>query len=175
MSTLAEPATPPDAEMALPRGPQRLDPRVVHLWRLARLVRLTTFFVPVVLTAAFFGRSYLGGPATYVVAGCLLGFQLVMAVFWPKLEHSAYQFEVRQHDLLVQSGVLFRRWSSIPLTRIQHVDTRQGPLERLMGLAQLQVYTAAGMSADGSVPGLDQVEAERLRDALSRRGTDDGV
>jgi membrane protein YdbS with pleckstrin-like domain len=175
MHTDPEPVLAPAARSALPRGPQRLDPRVVNLWRLSRMVRWVTFFVPVVLTAGFFGRSTLGAPLTYGLGAGLLGLQLVLALLWPALEHAAYHFEVREHDLLVQSGVLFRRWSSIPLTRIQHVDTRQGPLERLVGLAQLQVYTAAGMSADGSVPGLDQAEAERLRDALSRRGTDDGV
>jgi membrane protein YdbS with pleckstrin-like domain len=55
------------------------------------------------------------------------------------------------------------------------VDTRQGPLERVFGLSRLLVFTAAGMSADGSIPGLRTDEAERLRDLLSRRGGDDGV
>ena len=48
-------------------------------------------------------------------------------------------------------------------------------MERIFGLSRLLVFTAAGMSADGSIPGLRTAEAERLRDLLSRRGGDDGV
>ena len=110
-----------------------------------------------------------------VVVMTLIAINVVFALFWPALEYNAYRYTVRDQDLLVQSGVLFRRWSSIPHNRIQHVDTRQGPFERVFGLSRLLVFTAAGMSADGSIPGLRTEEAERLRDLLSRRGGDDGV
>ena len=110
-----------------------------------------------------------------LLGAALVGHSLFMLLLWPSLEYRAFRYAVRQHDLLVRSGVLFRRWSSIPLNRIQHLDTRQGPLERILGLSRLQVYTAAGMSADGSIPGLAEEDAERLRDELARRGDDDGV
>jgi membrane protein YdbS with pleckstrin-like domain len=94
---------------------------------------------------------------------------------WPALAHGAYRYAVREHDLLIRSGVVFRRWSAIPLARVQHVDTRQGPLERSFGLQRLLVYTASGVSADGVIPGLSEGDAHALRDALARRGPDDGV
>jgi membrane protein YdbS with pleckstrin-like domain len=37
------------------------------------------------------------------------------------------------------------------------------------------VYTASGVSADGVIPGLSEADAHELRDALARRGPDDGV
>ena len=98
-----------------------------------------------------------------------------MALIWPSLEYRYFRYSLREHDLLVQQGVLFRRCTSIPLHRIQHVDTRQGPFERLLGLASLQLYTAAGVNADGSIPGLSEKDAERIRDQLSRLEGDDGV
>ena len=155
---------------------RQLDPRVVTLWRLSRLVRLVILGLP---AAAVIGAglsaalSPAGGAA---VGGAMVTYSLGMAAVWPALEYRSYRYAVREHDLLVQSGVLFRRWSAVPHSRIQHVDTRQGPLERSLGLARLLVYTAAGVSADGSIPGLAEDEAERLRDALSQKGgADDGV
>ena len=65
--------------------------------------------------------------------------------------------------------------TSIALTRIQHVDMRQGPLEQWMGLARVQVFTASGMGADGSIPGLKFEQAQRLRDQLLQFEGDDGV
>lgn len=155
---------------------QQLDPRVKTLWRLSRAVRLAFFGLPfaavifVSLSAA--DNSALGA----ALAIGLIVFNITMLIVWPALEYRYFRYAVREHDLLVQAGVVFRRWSAVPHSRIQHVDTRQGPLERALGLARLQIFTAAGVSADGSIPGLDAAEAERLRDALSQKGgADDGV
>lgn len=154
---------------------QSLDHRVVTQWRLGRLFGLLVFGLPVAVAIAV-GVSMVGPTWVGVLAGAaLVLWRLLMAIIWPGLQYRYYRYSVREHDLLVQSGVLFRRWSSIPHNRIQHVDTRQGPLERWLGLSRLAVFTAAGMSADGSIPGLATDDAERLRDELSRRGGDDGV
>ena len=110
-----------------------------------------------------------------IVGAALVLANLILAILWPPLQYAAFRYAVRGHDLIVQSGVFFRRWSSVPLTRIQHVDSRQGPLERLFGVQRLLVYTAAGVSADGVIPALTEANATALRDALSRRGGDDGV
>ena len=154
---------------------QRLDPGAVMLWRLQRFSRLLLVGIPTLIAFGIAASTVLRGELVAVTVVTLIAVNIVFALFWPALEYSAFRYAVRDADLLVQSGVLFRRWSSIPHNRIQHVDTRQGPLERAFGLSRLLVFTAAGMSADGSIPGLRTEEAERLRDVLSRRGGDDGV
>jgi membrane protein YdbS with pleckstrin-like domain len=154
---------------------QQVDRRVVALWRLQRTVRLCLFVTPLGLIGGF-----LVGQNTSATLGMLFGvafisFHALMVLVWPPLEYRNLRYTVREEDLMVESGVLFHRWSCIPFTRIQHVDTRQGPMERLFGLQRLAVYTAAGMHADGSIPGLHTDVAAALRDDLSRRGGDDGV
>lgn len=155
--------------------PSRLDRRVVQLWRMQRLLRLVLVVGPVATALGVGIATVAPAQVGMVVAALLVSVQLLLALAWPPLEYAAFSYALRQDDLLVQSGVLFKRWSAIPFHRIQHVDTRQGPMERLFGLSRLLVYTAAGVSADGSIPGLGAAQAERLRDELSRRGGDDGV
>lgn len=152
-----------------------LDPRVVNLWRLQGLARLATFWLPVlVVSAGWVGFRYGFVPAA-ALAGALALLLGVWTLAWPSVSWRHFRYGVRDDDLLVESGVLFRHTVSIPLDRIQHVDTRQGPMERAFGLSRLVVYTAAGMSADGSIPGLEEERADALRDALVRRRGDDGV
>lgn len=152
-----------------------LDPRVATLWRLQRLTRLVLVGLPVSIGGALLLAPRIGTGWAAGMAGLVLAWQAGMAILWPGLEYRAFRYAVRDNDLLVRHGVIFRRWSAIPFNRIQHADTRQGPIERLLGLARLVVYTASGAGADGGIPGLPQEEAERLRDTLSRRGGDDGV
>ena len=154
---------------------QTLDPRIVQLWRLQALIRLLIFWLPVTLGVAVVGGARFGLVPTIILSGFFLVFQLGLGLIWPALAWRRHRYSVREHDLLVEKGVLFRHTVSVPLGRIQHVDTRQGPMERWLGLSSLVVYTAAGLNADASIPGLEEGDALHLRDVLARRGGDDGV
>jgi membrane protein YdbS with pleckstrin-like domain len=167
---------------APPEGEQLfLHPRVVNLWRVQALVGFASFFLPVSLVLAAGLFSMLGaGVATAAALGSLGMFLLVLLIvqvgIWPPLSYERFRYTVRERDLWVSRGVLFRQQQVIPHARIQHVDTRQGPIERLFGISRLLVYTASGMAADGGIPGLDTATAETLRDDLaSRVGGEDGL
>ena len=168
----AVPSSTPDAPEAPPHA---LAPAAVGLWRLQRFIRLGVVVLPFSIAAGIGLSTVTHWGVGAIVGGALLLVNLVLAIVWPPLQYDAFRYAVRHHDLLVQSGVFFRRWSSVPLSRIQHVDSRQGPLERLFGVQRVLVYTAAGVSADGVIPALTEDNATALRDALSRRGGDDGV
>lgn len=75
----------------------------------------------------------------------------------------------RHEDLLVRRGLLFRQLSVVPYGRMQFVDVRAGPVDRLFGLATVQLHTAAAAS-DARIPGLLQADADRLRDRLATVG-----
>ena len=148
---------------------------MINLWRIQGLTRLASFWLPVTAVGSvWLGIQY--GFSAGIAAGAGLVLTIAgLTLVWPSLSWRAFRSGIRSHDLLVESGVLFRHTVSIPLDRIQHVDTRQGPIERVFGLSRLVVYTAAGMAADGSIPGLDEAHADALRDTLVRRRGDDGV
>jgi uncharacterized protein len=160
---------------------RELDPRVVNLWRLQALVSFGTFFLPVAVVTAGGLFTVLGLGAALAAAGgsialLLLVLLIVQVGIWPPLSYDRFRYAVRERDLWVARGVLFRQHSVIPHARIQHVDTRQGPLERIFGLSRLLVYTASGMAADGGIPGLSMATAHALRDDLAGRvGGEDGL
>lgn len=156
---------------------QSLDPRVVTLWRLSAVVGVFTSWVPIYLAIGWLLLDPLGLLGTVAVVAGLMGLLLVRALVWPALQFRCFRYAIRPRDLIVEQGVIFRQTICVPRDRIQHVDTRQGWLERILSLSRLLVYTGAGLSADGSLPGLDADEAARLRNelALGGRGVDDGV
>ena len=83
----------------------------------------------------------------------------------------AWGYAERADDLLVRHGLLVRRLSIVPYSRMQFVDVSAGPLERAFDLATVQLHTAAAAS-DARVPGLRPAEASRLRDRLTALGED---
>ncbi len=155
----------------------RVSPSAVTLWRLGGLIRAGVTTLVFALPGALVLRLSidLSLLVTLGLVAAFTGLLIVQALLWPALTWRYLGYAVREHDLLVQKGVLFRRRTSIPMGRIQHVDTHQGPLERFFGLSRLLVYTASTMSADAVIPGLEEDRADGLRDELARRGGDDGV
>lgn len=81
----------------------------------------------------------------------------------------AVGYAERDDDLLVVRGIMFRRLVVVPYGRMQYVDVQAGPVARWLGIAQVQLHTAAP-ATDGSIPGLAPDEAARLRDRLASRG-----
>jgi len=78
-------------------------------------------------------------------------------------------YRLREHDVIYRSGVIWRKWIAVPINRIQHVESHQGPLDRLFGLAALHIFTAGATRVDLRIPGLSADEAERLLHFLLER------
>jgi len=75
----------------------------------------------------------------------------------------------REHDLLVTSGILFRRTVIVPYGRMQLVDVTAGPIDRWLGITTVQLHTAAA-TTDATIPGLEPEVAAAVRDRLARTG-----
>ncbi|MEW9797141.1 PH domain-containing protein [Alteromonas sp. CYL-A6] len=73
------------------------------------------------------------------------------------------RFSVRQQDISLSSGLVFRSLVCQPILRVQHVQIKRGPIARLTGLATLQVYSAGGSSHTFEIPGLPYEKAAQLR------------
>jgi len=103
-------------------------------------------------------------PVLAVVVVVLLG-------AWIQLRgrYRAWGYLERADDLVVRRGLLFRQVTVVPYGRMQFIDVSAGPVDRLFGLATVQLHTAAAAS-DARIPGLAQEEAGRLRDRLASLG-----
>ena len=81
----------------------------------------------------------------------------------------SFGYAERGDDLLVTSGIMFRRLVIVPYGRMQLVDVKAGPIDRWLGITTVQLHTAAA-TTDASIPGLVPEDAAALRDRLARRG-----
>ena len=108
-----------------------------------------------------FQAAAAGGVTVFAVV-VLLG--AVRAVFL----YRSWNYVVRSDSLYLSRGVFTRVRTVVPYVRVQHIDTTRGPLERLLGLSTLVVYTAGSRGADVTVPGLTPERASTLQSRLER-------
>ena len=159
------PGEPAPALPGEPGGPplDRLAPAAVMYWRLDTLWR---GLIPTIGALALeLTLSTPLPPGT--IGGGIAIVTVLLALLVPPLRYRAWGFALREHDLYLEHGVLFRVASIVPHARIQHVDTRHGPLHRRLGLAAVVVFTAGTRGAILEIPALDGEEAEAIRDRLA--------
>lgn len=88
--------------------------------------------------------------------------------------HRRTRWKLDEDGFALQRGRLWQTDTRVPISRVQHLDLKRGPLERASQLATLVIHTAGTRMAAVSVSGLDDGDAEALRDRLARQLDQDG-
>ena len=101
------------------------------------------------------------GPVVFVVLA-------VLGVFFALARYRIWRFAVEADAVTLERGVITRVTSVVPFVRVQHVDTQRGPIERLVGLSSVVVYTAGSRGADVTIPGLTPERADEMQAQLRR-------
>jgi hypothetical protein len=142
----------------------RVSPKLATV----RRIGLLAFWVPV--TVAAVAVLVLTAPLWVAVLVAVVAVAL-LAWGWVIVGRRvrSWGYAERDDDLLVTRGVLRRQLVVVPYGRMQFVDVTAGPLDRRLGLATVQLHTAAA-ATDATIPGLVPAEAARLRDRLAARG-----
>ena len=136
-----------------------LDRRMVRVWRISEAIALVVVAVIAAAVLAFYRPLWL-----VIVCAVLVALQLVSLLVLPQIRYRRWRYEVTTTDVLIRSGLVVVKTSVIPMVRVQHVETKQGPVLKANGLASVTV-TTAGSSFE--IPGLATDEAEALRDQVA--------
>jgi membrane protein YdbS with pleckstrin-like domain len=96
-------------------------------------------------------------------------------IAWPPMAYRRTWYRVDPLGIEIGSGVLWRTVIHVPVSRVQHTDVSQGPIERRYGLGTLTIYTAGTEYARVDLGGLAHARALAIRDHLLPKRSDDGV
>lgn len=106
-------------------------------------------------------------------------FLLLSSYLFAYLAYKNWKYELSEKALKIEKGIIWKKYISIPYTRIQNVDIYRGLLSRILGLSDIQIQTAGysgyargrgfSLSTEGRLPGLDPVTAENLRENLVQK------
>jgi len=97
----------------------------------------------------------------YIIWG--VAFVGTLSLIYTILADKRKFYALREQDLSYKSGLIFRKTVSQPMLRIQHVELKRGPIDRKVGLAKLQVFSAGGALHTFELPGLPLEKAETIR------------
>lgn len=92
---------------------------------------------------------------------------LVPTVVFHALRYLTFRYELTKNELVLSSGVIFRRERRIPLDRVQELEIRRGVLHRILDLAILQIKTAGGDEQEANLNVISRSAAESVKEKIS--------
>lgn len=155
--------------MTLEAGWQPLPPRARAMLLITHGLGWGLLLIPALLVAAQLPRPLPAIPLAVAAIVLLPAIGLLLAA----RRYRYTRWLLDETGFGYRRGRLWRTETRVPLSRVQHVDLKHGPVERRFRLATLVVHTAGTRDSAVSVAGLDADEAVRLRDTLALQVDDD--
>ncbi|MFD0867695.1 Bacterial membrane flanked domain [Chlamydia abortus] len=147
-----------------PEPRHKIDIRALTVWRWEGAI--TSFLmaaaggVLLFLTIKFDWPYWISAIVWALIAIGTVWFVVIV----PKWSWHRWRYEIREEEIDLQRGIIFRTRTIIPMVRVQHVDTNQGPIMRKFGLSTVTFSTAAG---GHEIPALANETADQVRDRIA--------
>jgi uncharacterized protein len=143
---------------------KRISEKALKVWRLYGIMYASIMWIisiaALVLTILFdwhwgivVGLFIVAIAVTYIFVSIL-----------PKLRWRRWRYEVREQEIELQRGIIIVKRTLVPMVRVQHVDTGQGPILKKYNLSTITISTAA---TKHEIPALETSEADELRTSIS--------
>lgn len=142
----------------------KLSGNAVKAWRITRAMKCIIFsviFLVIInaLGARISGWIFIG----FAIIAVIISAACIYAI--PKIRLERWRYQVDEFEIDLQKGIIIVSRTLIPIKRVQHVRTRQGPLSRFFNIADIRISTAA---TTHRIPSLDMETADVMRDRISK-------
>lgn len=119
-------------------GEMRTEPKYqipkkgLTVWRLYGI--LETLVAIIIAGAVSFATYYFEWPKYiyFIAAAIVIIIALLEIWIFPNIRWRIWRYEVREQEIEIQSGLFIVKRTLIPMVRVQHVDTGQGPILKNM-------------------------------------------
>ena len=134
------------------------------VWRIYSAIQIV-ILVFVYIAAVYFTRNFEVPMFILVLIAIFLSIYSVI-IYWvvPTIRWNIISYEVRKHEIEIQTGLFIIKRSIIPIIRVQHVDVNSGPIIKRKNLASIDITTAASTH---TIPLLTEQDSDRLRLKIS--------
>ncbi|MFH0927587.1 MAG: PH domain-containing protein [Candidatus Micrarchaeota archaeon] len=143
--------------------PRYLDARVKWVWFIPTIIALVIVWVILVSVIFLLSQDnfFFGMPKpvfSAVFMFFLAAFIGLPIFLYNHIEYMSFTYELAENEFVIRQGVITRHTTVIPYNRIQNINTTRTLLERVVGLATLQIETAGTNphESEGVLPGVSK-------------------
>lgn len=151
--------------MHVPLPDDKIDDAALRVWRTTGWIFAAIYAV--IVGAVLWLTIRFAWPAWIVTALAVIAAAaaLLQIAVVPKVRMARFRYAIRENEIDLLHGLIVRKRTLIPMVKVQHVDTKQGPILRRCGLLTVTFSTAAGSH---EIPALDAARAEEVQSRIAK-------
>ena len=100
-----------------------------------------------------------------IILGVITVYVIVLLIIF--LAFKKKKYAIRQKDITFSRGILIHTLTTIPFSRIQHIEIDEGAFERPFKLASITIYTAGDNGKDLKINGLNRNKAIQMKELIT--------
>ncbi|MFA9398037.1 MAG: PH domain-containing protein [Clostridiaceae bacterium] len=139
---------------------QRINPSAKKVWIINGVISSIILFI-LALVVYHFSKHYVSF-WPFVIAGMS---SFLFIFIHPFIEYKQWSYKITEERVVYNHGIYYKKKSIIPISRIQHLDISQGPIQKIFKLSSVKIYTA-GMAHE--IVAISTSKAEEIVDNLNK-------
>lgn len=148
---------------------EKPDPKAITSWRIGRLISLVILlliFAGIALGLTFWSEAEPYRLFAYLILGALTVYKLIGLFVYPRIEYRQWGYLITEDKVDIRHGLFYITNTIIPVIRIQHITMSQGPINRRLGLYDVELSLASGSF---KIQCLSQTVAQEIAENLKAR------
>ncbi|WP_251862229.1 PH domain-containing protein [Clostridium sp. Marseille-Q2269] len=150
----------------------KLDTNAMKSWFISRgiatiivtavLFIIQWFFTKKIPVNFFINHSF--GIKIFIgIIGLIL---LLNFILYPFIEYKQWRYVITKDKIEFSEGIYYIKTTIIPIIRVQHIRINQGPVNRMLNLANVDIFTAGGSH---TIPNLNIEKANEIGKYLKEK------
>ncbi|MEH7461900.1 PH domain-containing protein [Bacillus thuringiensis] len=147
---------------------QQISPNAIKVWRISDAITygiaLCVVGIILFLQHYYDWKDWVGFICYIIIALLIISSIFEMSII-PIYRQRTWRYEIdEQYIQLKHGGKLMRTHLIIPMSKVQYVNTNQGPILRKFGLSTLKIGT---MASEHEIPAISEEKATELRENIA--------
>lgn len=123
---------------------KKLDRRAITSWRIGRGIRFVIWIAVCGIISLLAPYEELYGKIIEIAILLILLYKLIGLIVYPMIEYRQWGYYIAEDKVDIRHGIFFVTNTVIPVIRIQHITVKQGPINRQLGLYDVEISLASG-------------------------------
>lgn len=127
-------------------GYRRLEPESKKSMYLGNLIGIIIAVV-IIFAALHFSESWFpdNHGLVNIALYAILAILVVYGIVEPEIMYRRYRYRMDDEKIEVRRGIVYITHAMVPIERVHQVDVSEGPINRMYGLANVNITTAGGV------------------------------
>ena len=150
----------------IPEPQKKISKKAINVWRITDLIQnLIGLIIIGSLIFSYYYFDWLSwiGIILYIFLGFMLIIMIYELTIRPVLLQKTWRYDIDENYIQLKHGFINKRSLIIPMSRVEYVNTNQGPILRHYNLSVLTIGT---ITSANQIPAIPVAEAQEIRELI---------